>query len=357
MTLAGLSVPWPYAQRWSRVLSLLAATLALALLAAACGGDEEPAAGGLSGPGDLRGKTIGVASLGGAFTLETRYVLQEVYGLDVSPEGGDVTIVELPAESLPTLLSDGEVDAAVMLRLGAFRLLEDENFRVLSHVTEEMRELTGAPIMNSILVTYPDVAEQKTDALSELNRMLAQSVTYFKANQDEVIEAVAADQEVDPRFLRWWWERQDLLLGDLSAEAQERLLDVWGAAKAIGDIEDYPELATVLFRPDGEAPEAPMEGDRTTVILALLDDPSRRAALYAIEQGIVTSDTVDPDLTYLPLSAIIEAAPAKQYDVIEATPLVVPRGVARELDFVILSAGLQNLDGTLLFVRGEPASH
>lgn len=356
MTLTRLSSSWPNARRWSRLLGLLVAGLVLALLATACGDDEEPSAADLAGPGDLRGKTIGVASLGGTFTLETRYLLQETYGLDVSPEGGDVTIVEMPAESLPTLLRSGELDAAVMLHLGAFRLLEDEDFRLLSHVTEEMRELTGAPIMNSILVTYPDVAEQKADELNELNRMLAESVTYFKANQDDVIEAVAADQDVDPEFLRWWWERQDLLLGDLSADAQERLLDVWEAATAIGDIEEYPELATVLFSPDGEAPEGTMDGDRTTVSLALLDDPSRRAALYAIEQGIVTSDTVDVDLTYLPLSTIIEAAPAKQYDVIEATPLAVPRGAARDLNFVVLSAALQNLDGTLLFVRGEPAS-
>lgn len=350
------SVPRPKAQRWPCLLGVLAVALALALLAAACGDGEEPTAAGLTGLGDLRGKTIGVPLLEGTFTLETRYVLQEAYGLDVSLDGGDVKIVESPAESLPTLLRDGEIDAAVLRHLGAFRLLEDENFRVLSHVTEEMRKLTGAPVMNSILVTYPDVAEQKAGALNELDRLLADSVTYFEKNQDRVIEAVMADQEVDSEFLRWWWERQDLLLGDRSAEAQEQLLDVWEAAKAIGDIEDYPDLASVLFTAEDEEAQAATEGERTTVSIALLDDPSRRAALYAIEQGIITSDTVDLDLTYLPLSTITEAAPAKQYDVIEASPLTVPVGAARDLDFVILSAALQDLDGTLLFVRGEPAS-
>ncbi len=350
---------------WPRLLGVLAAALALAVLAAACGEDEEPIAGGLSGPGDLRGRTIGVVSLADTFTLETRYVLQQTYGLDVSLGEGDLTIVESPAESLPTLLRDGDIDAAVLVQLGAFLLLEDERFRVLSQVTEEMRELTGAPIMNSILVTYPDVAEQKTDALSELNRMLAASVTYFRANQDEVIEAVAADQQVDQEFLRWWWQGQDLLLGDRSMEAQERLLQVWEAARAIGDIEEYPELVAVLFNPEGGQSEALVEGeelqaaikgDRTTVSLALLDDPGRRTALYAIEQGIVTSDTVDLDLTYLPLSVLIEAAPARQHDVIEAAPLVVPIGAARDLEFIVLSAGLQNLSSTLLFVRNGPVS-
>ncbi len=243
-------------RRPARWLSLLAAALALGLLAAACGGDDEPAGVGLSGLGDLRGKTIGVPSLGGTFTLETRYLLQEAYGLDVSLEGGDVTVIESPAESLPTLLSNGEIDAAVMLHLGAFRLLEDEDFRVLSHVTEEMRGLTDAPIMNSILVTYPDVAEQKADALGEVNRLLAESVTYFKANQDDVIKAVAAEQELDPAYLSWWWERQDLPLGDLSTEMQAQLLAVWNAAKALGDIEEFPDLASVLFNPEAASPDS-----------------------------------------------------------------------------------------------------
>lgn len=344
------------AHHWPRPSLVLVAALALALLAAACGGGGERLAGDLSSPADLLGKTIGVASLGDMFTLETRYLLQQGYGLDVSLEGGDVTIIESPAESLPTQLQDGEIDAAVLGSLGAFRLLADERFHVLSRVTEEMRELTGAPIMSSILLTYPEVAGQKADALTELNRMLAESVTYFKANQDHVFEAVAAEQQVDKEFLRWWWGRQDLLLGDSSPGMQEQLLKVWEAAKALGDIEDYPELADVLFSPGGATTSLAMKADRTTVSLALLDDPSRRAALYAIQQGIVTSDSVDVDLTYLPLSTLIEAAPARQHDVIEATPLVVPLGAARDLDFVVLSGALQDLSGTLLFVRGAPAA-
>jgi hypothetical protein len=348
--------PGPITRMLARFPGLLAAALALVVLMAACGDDEEPTTMVLLGPADLQGKTIGVASLGDALTLETRYVLQEAYGLDARIEGGDVTIVESPAEELPTQLRDGGIDGAVMVGLGAFRLLGDEEFRVLSQVTDEMQALTGAPIMNSILVTYADVAEQKNGALSEVNRLLAESLTYFRANQDEVLDAVAEGEGVDREFLQWWWERQDLLLGDRSVEAQEQILSLWQVAAAIGDVEYTPDMVDVLFMGAEEESAAAMEGDRTTVSLALLDNPNRRAALYAIEQGIVTSESVDLDVNYLLPSAISEAAPARQYDVVETTPLAVPQGVALDLDFVILSAGLQNLDGTLLFVKGEPAS-
>lgn len=338
-----------------RLSGLVMMTLALVVLAAACGDDEDPTVTVLTGLADLQGKTIGVPSLGDAPRLETQYVLQEAYGLDASLDGGDVTIIQSTAEALPTQLRSGAIDAAVMVGLGAFRLVGDEDFRVLSHVTDEMRALTGAPIMDSVLVTYADVAEQKNEALSEVNRLLAESVTYFKANQDEVIAAVAQDREEDREFLHWWWERQDLLLGDRSVEAQEQILGLWQAAMAIGIIEEAPDMAAVLFSSDEEEPEAATDGDRTTISLALLDDPSRRVALHAVEQGIVTSGSVDLDLTYLPPSAIAEAAPARQYDVVEATPLAVPQGLALELDLIILSAGLQNLDGTLLFVKSRPA--
>ncbi len=273
----------------------------------------------------------------------------------MAAKGGDVSLTEAPAESLPTLLRTGEVDAVLLPQLAAFRLLADEDFRVLSHVSKEMREITDAPVMNSILVTYADVAAVKHDALTDLSALLDESLTYFKANQDAVIDAVAADQVVDPEFLRWWWERHDLVLGDRGAATQGQILDVWDAARAVGDIEDYPELASVLFGQEtANRVAAAQEGSRTTISLAVLDDPSRRAALYAIEQGIVTSDAIDLNVSYLPQSMLSEATSARQHDVVEATPLIVPLSSERGLDLLILSGGLLDLDGALLFVRNVP---
>lgn len=326
---------------------------ALLLLAAACSGGGEQGAGGLDDLGDLRGRAIGFASLDSTAALEVRYVFQAAYGLDARLQGGDVIIVESSADSLETLLVEGEIDAAVMPQLAAFRMLEDDAFRVLAHVSEEMRELTGRPVMSSVLVTFQDVAEQKAFALSEITRLLAESLTYFEANEGAVLEAVAEEQDLDEEFVRWQSERHELFFGDRSVEVQERLLSLWQAAQALGDIEEYPALSAVLFDPDGATAEAATDGDRTTITLALLDDPGRRAALYAIEQGLVTSDLVDIDVTYLTPSALAEAAASRQYDVIEAASLLVPTAAASGLDFVVLSGGLQDLDGTLVFVRSE----
>ena len=208
----------------------------------------------LRSPSGLTKKTIGVVSRNNPSTLGMRYLLQRGHRIDAGLEGGEVTIEEAPAESLPRLLDSGDVDAAVLSELAAFRLEKQDDVRLLSRVTEELRDLIGAPLLSSVLVTYPDVAAQKAEALVELNRLLAESVTYLEANEDAVLEAVASEQQADPEYLRWWSERYDLPLGDLSEETQERLLQVWEAARTLGDIESYPDLADVLFNPEATTP-------------------------------------------------------------------------------------------------------
>ena len=295
---------------------------------------------------------MGVATLVGTFTLEARARLQEAEGRRASPAEGDVTLVEAPAQSLPSLLLDREIDAALMRERDAFLLLDDDRFRILSHVTEEVRELTDTAVISSVLITYPDVTEQKREALVEALRLFSESGIYFRTNQGDVIDTVTEAEETDPAFLTWWWDRHDLLLGDLSEDVQGQLLSLWNAAVAVGDIEVMPDIADVLFDDWGAARLGGLVvGDRTTISIALLDHPSRRAALYAIEQGILTSDTVDLDITYLPQSALGEAAAAGLYDVIETSPLAVALGAERNLELIILSGALQDQDGTLLFVR------
>lgn len=88
--------------------------------------------------------------------------------------------------------------------------------------------------------------------------------------------------------------------------------------------------------------------ERQTLTLAYADDPSRAALVWAIQNGKVTSATVDLKISFLPVAQIIPAANTKQYDVIEATPLAVPRTAGAEPGFLILSLGLLNLNGTQL---------
>jgi hypothetical protein len=335
---------------------LLLPTLFAALgLAAACGGGAGAPVAEIPDPEGLRGKIIGVESLAASSTLEVRYFLHETYGLD---QGRDYAFVEAPAASLPVLLRDGGIDAMVLTDEAAFRMDGGDEFVLLVNVTDGVRRLTGGAVVSSVLITYPDAVALKGEALAELNRMLAASVTYFRANEGRVLSAIAADGD-EERYLSWWWERAELALGGVSDSSGAGLRALWQAALTLGDIDAVPELARTVFEPDRAEVSAEgirslaASGDRVTVSLAVLESPERRAALYAIEQGFVTSDSVDLALTYVRESALMETPAARQYDVVEATPLIVPLGAQRRLDFVVLSAGAVNRSGTLLFVRAD----
>ena len=334
----------------------LAASFLMFLLAA-CGGEDKPLTG-IVDLGGLRAKTVGVTSFDDSGTMELRYVLQESYGLVAGQADGDVTIIEGPAQDLLMLLEAGDVDA-VLIRRGRPQMASAEDtYRVVSRVTDEIRGLTGVPVAGSILLTYADTAEQKALVLFELNRMLTDSLTYLDSNRGDVLGALAVDGEIDEDAAHDWWSAFNLLFGDISLDVQEQIVTVWRVAAALGDIEDVPEIDGFILHGVGEIAdeaeskeqEEPDIGDRTTLSIGVLDDPSRRAALYAIEQGIVSSETVDLNVTYLSRSELRDAVSARQFDVVEASPLAVTLGEERDLGFVIVSGGMQDLDGAVLVV-------
>ncbi|MCI0777943.1 MAG: hypothetical protein J4N95_07160 [Chloroflexi bacterium] len=334
------------------------AILALAVLLAACGGEDKPLSG-ITAIDDLRGGTIGISSVEDTATLELRFVLLESYGLVTGTDSTGVTLVELPVLELLSQLRQGEVDAVLIPPGSTLAQFDEADFRILSRVTKEMSDVTGLPVVGSLLLTYADTAEAKASELFELNRMLMEGMTYLEVNRDDVIAIVASEQEDDEEAIRGWWDALNLLFGNTSLELQEQITGIWSAALALGDIVEVPLIGELmLFGADGEAlgidvrdeDEEPDLGDRATISLGVLDDASRRAALYAIEQGIVDSETIDVSITYLARSELTDAVSARQFDVIEASPLAVPLGVERELEFVIVSGGVQNVDGALLVV-------
>ena len=65
---------------------------------------------------------------------------------------------------------------------------------------------------------------------------------------------------------------------------------------------------------------------------------------------MVGSEPIDVSITYLARSELTDAVAARRFDVIEERRLAVVLGVERELEFVIVSGGVQDVDGTLLVV-------
>lgn len=330
--------------------TLLLALLALPALASTCGGQSSRKDSGLGG---LQGKTIGVVSLADVSTLELRYLLHESYGLDTSRKASAVAITEVAPESIASRLTAGLLDAALFPPDVAYPLAV-KGTPPASHVSQEAANAAGGVVAESLLLSYRDVIDQKAEAIAELDRVLAQSVTYEDANRSSVFDAVAAALSQDSDEIRWQADRMKLPLGDLSKGAQDSIARTWAMAAAVGDIATVPDISSLIFDPGKRAPNA-QAGGRVTMSLALLDDPARRAALYAIEQGMVTSSKIDISITYVSARALGEAATTKLYDVVEASPLVISSNTS--LPFVIVSAGAEDSDGALLYLSPKPGAN
>lgn len=198
-------------------------------------------------PADLAGKTIAVPSLGGTFVQETRYVLSKKYGLNVDLRTGDTKFVETPPEAVAQLLASGKLDAAVLTQLGAFRLKDSPDVRVLSEVIKDMEALTGKHSASSFVVTYRDRVASKGKALTELQRLLKASSDYLRDHRSEVLAAVAAEKRVDVAFLNWFFTAYDLRGGPVTGDDKAEIIASWEAAKALGDIAELPRIDDVVF--------------------------------------------------------------------------------------------------------------
>jgi hypothetical protein len=263
---------------------------------------------------------------------------------------------EASAESLLDLVLEGELDAAVVPPQVAYELLEDERFSAQGSVAEGMSDITGDPVMSSVLVTHPDVAERSGVALAEARELLAASAAYLEANRQDAVSSLAVETGVDEEYAAWLTGRQAIEFGSDSDEVQRQIVDMWDAALAVGDIEAVPSIAEALVPlDDGAGSPKPAPGKRVTLSIALQDSPMQRLAVLAIERGLVSSDAIDLDITFLPQSDLAQAAAARQYDIIEVSPVAVPTGEARDLELKILSGGLQDISSTLLFTASERA--
>lgn len=326
---------------------LLAA--AVLIVGAACGGNSGTGKG-VGGLATLKGQTIGLVALDSVASLELRYVLQEGAHLNSKALGGDVRYVEAPGDSLPGMLQRGDVAVAVLPPQAAFTVWDDKSYQIRAHIAQASRDITGSPVMSSALLTYRDETTAHADALAEARRMLRESTSYFQANHDDVLSSIVREKSLDKAYVDWQSDRQRVVLGDASRSVQRALLDLWGAAEDVGDITEAPTLDEALFRDQGGGGQ---EGGRQTISIAVLDDALHRAALYAIAQGYVRSSLVDLDITYLPQSGLAQAIDAREYDVVEASPMLVATDRSSRLDLVVLSGAVEDVDGTLLFDYGR----
>jgi ABC-type nitrate/sulfonate/bicarbonate transport system substrate-binding protein len=201
--------------------------------------------GPLKSVADLRGKTIGVSNLSSSGVTGARVILSEVYRANVALDGGDFKWVEMPLAVLRTALTTGRVDAAVLSNQYDYEASKNTDFRPL--FTEGLNAALKAQVPGTVIMGYEPKLKARPDAFVEANRLLKQSAAYVKAHQDEVFGAVAGKANIDPAYLKWYYENYADIPYDLTKEDLRSIEAFWQAVKKLKMVDATPDLKTLVW--------------------------------------------------------------------------------------------------------------
>jgi ABC-type amino acid transport substrate-binding protein len=91
-------------------------------------------------------------------------------------------------------------------------------------------------------------------------------------------------------------------------------------------------------------------GAKDTYTIATSNDPSRYMFYYALQHGLIHSDSVDLKVAYLPFAAAIAAAQSKEYPIVESNLVTTAQEQAAGLGTKIFSPGLTDVGTTVIIV-------
>jgi NitT/TauT family transport system substrate-binding protein len=198
----------------------------------------------------LKGKKVGIISLGTIYALEGRYVLNRKYNLNPALQGGDIKWQEINAgDALLGLLKSGDIDAALVTQIQSYTVQQNpSDYKVLENVTKAYLQLTNTKyVMNSALVIYKNPDSMPAKDAKEVQRMLAANYEYYKAQKDAIVTEVAKETKVDVNYLKWATTYFDFPTGAVSADAKSVIQAGWQAAITIKSITSAPPIEQCIF--------------------------------------------------------------------------------------------------------------
>jgi NitT/TauT family transport system substrate-binding protein len=195
---------------------------------------------------DLKGKKIGVPSLGSAGFHMLRMWMEEQYNVNADVAAGDFQFVETAPSALIAGLETNRFDAGTMLYSQAYRARQDKSFRAVATPARSMYELWGVRMIPSVNVAYPEKITQRPEAYKEFNRMLRASVEYMQKNPDEVFGAVAAGSKVSPEFFKVVFTDFAEIPADIT-DADIRAIDkLWELSAKRGLLQSKPDVKSFI---------------------------------------------------------------------------------------------------------------
>jgi NitT/TauT family transport system substrate-binding protein len=198
---------------------------------------------------DLKGKKLGVYSLGSAGITLIRIALADVHGLNVAVRGGDIEFVEMPGPALPAALASGRIDAATLIHSQAFKAMQTDEFEVITQTAGDLTKKFGVRMVSAVLAGYGDKLEADPDAYKEFLRVLHASVEYALKHQDEVFPAVAKQTNTEPAFFKAWFTRFSSFPAELTKNDIKAIELLWKRSVELGILKQAPPIMETIWKP------------------------------------------------------------------------------------------------------------
>lgn len=203
----------------------------------------------IKGPSDLKGKKLGVYSIGSAGITLIRIAMADVYGLNMAAKGGDVELVELPAPALPAALATGRIDAATLIHAQAFEAGKTGDFVSIAKTGQDMTNKFGMRMVSAVLAGYGEKLDANPALYKDFLALLRASMTYALKNPKEVFTAVGEQTKTDPAFFEAWFNGFSEFPVDLTQKDIAAIELLWKRSVDLGLLGKLPPMSEAVWRP------------------------------------------------------------------------------------------------------------
>ena len=198
---------------------------------------------------DLKGKKLGVYSIGSAGITLIRIALSDVHGLNVAVRGGDVEFVEMPAPALPAALASGRIDAATLIHAQAFKAMNSDEFVSVTQTAGDLTRKFGVRMVSAVLAGYGEKLDANPDTYKEFLRVLHASVQYALNNPGEVFPAVAKQTNTEVEFFKAWFSRYSDFPALLSKDDIKAIELLWKRSVELDILKKVPPVMETVWKP------------------------------------------------------------------------------------------------------------
>jgi NitT/TauT family transport system substrate-binding protein len=198
---------------------------------------------------DLKGKKLGVFSLGSAGITLIRIALADVHHLNVAVRGGDLEFVEMPAPALPAALASGRIDAATLIHAQAYKASQTGEFVPIIQTAGDLTKKFGVRMVSAVLAGYGDKLDAHPDVYKEFMRVLHASMEYALQHPDEVFPAVGKDTNTDPAFFKAWFTRYSDFPAELTKDDVKAIGLLWNRSIELGILKKAPPVMETVWKP------------------------------------------------------------------------------------------------------------